>query len=186
VSANDDAKKDAAGEPCPELNPEQRQQIAEMVGIGGVKYADLMHNRESDYVFDSEKMLAMTGNTATYLQYAFARVQGIFRRGNVNLEQLRSQAAPILIQAPAERTLALQIVRYAETLEAVAADSRPNGLTQYLYELAGNLSSFYDQCPVLKAETDELKLSRLQLCGLAGRVLQHGLSLLGISTPAQM
>ncbi len=186
VSANDENKRDAAGEPRSELTPEQRQEIAEMVGIGGVKYADLMHNRESDYVFDADKMLAMTGNTATYLQYAYARVQGIFRKGQVDPDQLAQSGARIQIRTPAERTLALQISRYAETLEAVASDSRPNGLTQYLYDLAGNLTSFYDQCPVLKAESEEVRLSRLQLCHLSGRILQHGLSLLGISTPAQM
>ncbi len=186
VAANDDSKKDADGNPRPELSTEQRQEIAEMVGIGGVKYADLMHNRESDYVFDADKMLAMTGNTATYLQYAYARVQGIFRRGGIDAQSLQQQPGRILIQSPTERALALQIARYAETLDGAASDSRPNGLTQYLYELAGNLTSFYDQCPVLKAESEELRTSRLKLCHLSGRILQHGLSLLGIATPAQM
>jgi arginyl-tRNA synthetase len=187
VATNDDNKRNPEdGQPRPELSESQRDEIAEMVGIGGVKYADLMHNRESDYVFDSDKMLAMTGNTATYLQYAYARVQGIFRRGGVTPSEIAATGASIQITAPAERALALQICRYAETLEAVASDSRPNGLTQYLYDLAGNLTSFYDQCPVLKAETDDLRRSRLLLCDVAGRVLQHGLSLLGISTPSQM
>lgn len=187
VATNDDNKRNPEdGQPRPELSESQRDEIAEMVGIGGVKYADLMHNRESDYVFDSDKMLAMTGNTATYLQYAYARVQGIFRRGGVTPAEVAATGASIQITAPAERALALQICRYAETLEAVASDSRPNGLTQYLYDLAGNLTSFYDQCPVLKAETDDLRRSRLLLCDVAGRVLQHGLSLLGISTPSQM
>ncbi|HWL08138.1 MAG TPA: arginine--tRNA ligase [Planctomicrobium sp.] len=186
VSANDDRKTDVDGNPRSELSPQQRQEIAEMVGIGGVKYADLMHNRESDYVFDFDKMLATTGNTATYLQYAYARVQGIFRKGGIDPQSLQTKENRILIQSPAERALALQIARYAETLEAVAADSRPNGLTQYLYDLAGCLTSFYDQCPVLKAESDEQRISRLRLCHLSGRILKHGLSLLGIATPSQM
>lgn len=186
VAANDDAKVDPQGIPRPELSDQQRGQIAEMVGIGGIKYADLMHNRESDYVFDYEKMLAMTGNTATYLQYAHARIQGIFRKGGVQIEQLRRSAARIRITEPAERRLALKLCRYPEALADVAADSRPNLLTQYLYELSGDLTAFYDQCPVLKAGDDALRESRLKLCDVTGRIIAHGLSLLGISAPDQM
>lgn len=186
VAANDAARTDSAGNPAPELTEELQQEIAEMVGIGGIKYADLMHNRESDYIFDADKMLAMTGNTATYLQYAHARIQGIFRKGAIDPIVFRSQPAQIRIGEPAERALSLKLCRYAETLDAVAADSRPNVLTQYLFELAGDLTSFYDQCPVLRAPDAAIRNSRLHLCDLAGRILAHGLSLLGISAPTQM
>ncbi|SFI45787.1 arginine--tRNA ligase [Planctomicrobium piriforme] len=186
VAANDDGKHDAEGNPKPELSQEQRTEIAEMVGIGGVKYADLMHNRESDYIFDADKMLAMTGNTATYLQYAYARIQGIFRRGGVDPTLLRAQQSKIVLRESTERALALQVCRYAETLDALIQDSRPNLLTAYLYDLAGCLTAFYDQCPVLKAESEEIRASRLRLCDLVGRIMQHGLSLLGISAPQQM
>jgi len=186
VVQNDESRRDADGNPAPELNDDQRTEIAEMVGIGGIKYADLMHNRESDYVFDADKMLAMTGNTATYLQYAHARVQGIFRKGNIAAELLRTREVPILIREPAERRLALKLCQYAETLDGVVADSRPNLLTQYLFELAGDLTAFYDQCPVLRAVDDITRESRLRLCDLAGRILAHGLNLLGIDAPTKM
>jgi arginyl-tRNA synthetase len=175
---------DARGKP--ELDEQQRDRIAEMVGIGGIKYADLMHNRESDYVFDADKMLAMTGNTATYMQYAHARIQGIFRKGEISPEDVRGHHDAIQLQHPSERALALKLVRYEETLEGVAADVRPNLLTQYLFELANELTSFYDQCPVLKADSPESRISRLRLCDLAGRVIAHGLNLLGIAAPEQM
>lgn len=186
VVQNDDSRTDSEGRPAPELSPEQRAEIAEMVGIGGIKYADLMHNRESDYVFDADKMLAMTGNTATYLQYAHARVQGIFRKGGIDPGLLRTDGLPILVREPAERRLALKLCQYAETLDAVVADARPNMLTQYLFELAGDLTSFYDQCPVLRAADEQTRISRLRLCDLAGRILAHGLSLLGIAAPQMM
>ncbi|WP_437227075.1 arginine--tRNA ligase [Planctomicrobium sp. SH661] len=186
VVSNDESRTNPEGEPAPELSEELRKEIAEMVGIGGIKYADLMHNRESDYTFDSDKMLAMTGNTATYLQYAHARVQGIFRKGGVSVEQLRQSGACIQIKEPAERALALKLCRYAETLDGVVGDCRPNLLTQYLFELAGDLTSFYDQCPVLRAPDESTRSSRLRLCDLAGRILAHGLSLLGIAAPQKM
>lgn len=186
VVSNDDARTDADGRPAPELTEGMRTEISEAVGIGGIKYADLMHNRESDYVFDADKMLAMNGNTATYLQYAHARVQGIFRRGGISPEEFRASGASIVISDPAERTLALKLCRYAETLDAVIADARPNVLTQYLFELAGDLTTFYDRCPVLRADDEQTRNSRLRLCDLAGRILAHGLGLLGIAAPVKM
>ncbi|WP_437187576.1 arginine--tRNA ligase [Planctomicrobium sp. SH668] len=186
VVANDDSRTDEAGNSAPELSELLRDEIANMVGIGGIKYADLMHNRESDYVFDAEKMLATTGNTATYLQYAHARVHGIFRRGGFDPEVVRASGAPILIQEPTERALALKLCRYSETLDAVILDARPNLLTQYLFELAGDLTSFYGQCPVLSAPDTATRDSRLRLCDLSGRILSHGLSLLGIAAPRIM
>src|SRR5690606_16934346 len=100
----------------------QRRRIAEMVGIGGIKYADLNHNRESDYVFDSDKMLAMNGNTATYMQYAHARVRGIFRKGGISPDDLQNTPGSIQLPQPAERALALKLLRYGEALDAVAHD----------------------------------------------------------------
>ncbi|REJ71630.1 MAG: arginine--tRNA ligase [Planctomycetota bacterium] len=181
VDANDDAKPGGA-----ELDDASRAQVAEVVGIGGIKYADLHHNRDSDYIFSWEKMLAKNGDTATYMQYAYARIGGILRKGGVDREQLRSAGERIRLIEPAERALALQICRFPEALEAVAAEYRPNQLTQYLFETANLLSTFYEQCPVLKAEDDSTRNSRLALVDLTGRVIQYGLSLLGIGTCEQM
>jgi arginyl-tRNA synthetase len=181
VSENDDAKPDGR-----ELSDEQRKAIADTVGIAALKYADLSQNRTSDYVFSYDKMLAMNGNTATYMQYAYARVRSIFRRGNVDIELLRQERAPIVLSNPAERALAIEILRFAEALDSVLADYRPNQLTSYLFSLANRYSTFFDQCPVLKAETPELRTSRLLLCDLTARTLKQGLALLGIDVVEQM
>jgi arginyl-tRNA synthetase len=186
VSANDDAKPNG-----PELSPAERQQIAEAVGIGALKYADLSQNRTSDYVFDYDKMLAMNGNTATYMQYAHARVRGIFIKGQKQLGQsaeMAQQAQPtsMILNHPAERTLALAALQLAEAIELVLADYRPNQLTSYLFELANRFSTFYESCPVLKAETPELLQSRLALCDLTAKVLRQGLELLGIEVVERM
>ncbi|HEY4309459.1 MAG TPA: arginine--tRNA ligase [Pirellulales bacterium] len=181
VAENDDAKPDGR-----ELSDEQRAAIANSVGIAALKYADLSQNRTSDYVFSYDKMLAMTGNTATYMQYAYARVRSIFRRGGVDVEKLRREPAPILLTGAAERALAVEILRFAEALDAVLADYRPNQLTSYLFALANRYSTFFDQCPVLKAESEELKTSRLLLCDLTARTLKQGLALLGIDVVEQM
>lgn len=186
VSTNDDAKQDADGNPAPELDESTRDAIAQIVGIGGIKYADLHHNRESDYIFDWDKMLATTGDTATYMQYAYARIQGIFRKGDVDRQQLFANGAQIILSTPAERGLALKLCRFEETLSAVAREYRPNLLTQYLFELAGELTTFYGQCPVLKAEDDATRRSRLRLVDLAGRVIKQGLELLGIEVCERM
>jgi arginyl-tRNA synthetase len=186
VAANDDAKTDEAGQPVPELDEPTRDRIAEVVGIGGIKYADLKHNRESDYVFDWDKMLSKTGDTATYMQYAYARIQGIFRKGGIDPASLRDASHPILLQEPAERALALKLCRFGEAVESAAAEFRPNLLTAYLFELANQLTTFYDQCPVLKADTPPLRESRLRLVDLSGRVIRQGLALLGIDTCERM
>lgn len=169
-----------------DLGENALQDIAETVGIGGIKYADLRHNRESDYVFSWDKMLAKTGDTATYIQYANARINGIFRKGGVNRERLRQSGAAIQLTQPAERALALQVNRFAEALTDVTADSRPNILTQHLFDTANGLSTFYEQCPVLQEPDEALRTSRLLLLDLVGRVLSRGLSLLGIGAPPQM
>jgi arginyl-tRNA synthetase len=177
VDANDDAT----------LSAEERQQIAEAVGIGALKYADLSQNRTSDYVFDYDKMLAMDGNTATYMQYALARVRGIFIRGQSQVgAAIASTSAAIVLSHPAERALALAALRFPEALSAVLADYRPNQLTAYLYELANRFSALYENCAVLKAESPELLHSRLALCDLTAKVLRQGLSLLGIEVVERM
>jgi arginyl-tRNA synthetase len=181
VSEKDDAKPDG-----PELSAEERRRIAPVVGIAAMKYADLSQNRTSDYVFSYDKMLATEGNTSTYMQYAYARVRSIFRKGAVDVAALRASGAAVSIAEPAERALGLAILRFPEALDAVAADYRPNHLTSYLWELANQYSTFYDQCPVLKAPTDDLRTSRLLLSDLTARVLAKGLELLGIDVLERM
>jgi arginyl-tRNA synthetase len=167
------------------MSAAERRHVAETVGIGAIKYADLAQNRTTDYVFSFDKMLELKGNTAAYMQYAAARVEGIFTRGGVDREALRSASNGVLLSAPKERALALELVRFAEALEDVEADYRPNVLTAWLYDLAGSYSTFYDSLPVLKAEGAE-RVSRLALCDLTGRVLRRGLELLGIGTVEKM
>lgn len=181
VSDSDDAKPDG-----PELSAADRQRIAEAVGIAALKYADLSQNRTSDYVFSYDKMLAMNGNTATYMQYAYARVRSIFRRGQVDVDLLRAGSATIDLGTPAEQALARQLVRFSEALDMAVADFRPNQLTNYLFDLANSYSTFFEQCPVLKAATPELRTSRLVLCDLTARTLKQGLELLGIPVIEKM
>jgi arginyl-tRNA synthetase len=167
----------------PDLPQTTRGQIARVVGIGAVKYADLSQNRSTDYVFSWQKMLAMTGNTAPYMQYAYVRVQSIFRKA----EERAQKAAPtkILLEHEAELDLAKHILRFAEALHAVLEDDKPNWLTGYLYDLAGKFSAFYDNCPVLQS-AEPLRSSRLQLCRLTADVIKRGLELLGIDVIEQM
>lgn len=181
VAANDDAKPDG-----PELSPGERRRIAEVVGIGALKYADLSQNRTSDYEFDYDKMLAMHGNTATYMQYAYARVRSIFRKQGIDAQALRAAGACILLPTPAERALGLELLRFSEALDLVLDDYRPNQLTNYLFELANRYSVFYEQCPVLKAENEGLRQSRLLLCDLTARTIRQGLELLGIDVVEKM
>jgi len=181
VADNDDAKPDG-----PELTADARAEVAERVGIAALKYADLAQNRTSDYVFSYDKMLAMNGNTATYMQYAYARVRSIFARGEVDVEALRASGAPILLETPAERALGLEILRFAEAIDLALVDYRPSHLTSYLFDLAGCYSTFFEQCPVLKAPTPSLRQSRLLLCDLTARVIRQGLALLGIDVVEKM
>jgi arginyl-tRNA synthetase len=180
VCENDDAR------PEPLLSAEDRLAVAERVGIGAIKYADLAHNRTSDYKFSYDKMLAMTGNTAAYMQYSYARVRSIFDKGGVDPSRLRLSGAAISLDHPAERALALAILQFSEALDRVTADYRPNLLTDYLFDVAGKYSAFFENCPVLKAESDELRDSRLLLCDLTARTLERGLGLLGIQTVERM
>lgn len=181
VSANDDAKPTG-----PELSQEERRRIAEVVGIGALKYADLSQNRTSDYVFSYEKMLAMTGNTGTYMQYAYARIQNIFAKGGVDVAALRELDGPIRLRHPAERALGREILRFPEAIALMMEDYRPNQLTSYLFALANRFSTFYESCPVLQASSSEERQSRLLLCDLTARVIRQGLELLGIEVVNRM
>ena len=170
----------------PALGEAERKEVARIVGIGAVKYADLLPNRQSDYVFSWDKMLAFNGNTAPYLLYAYTRIRGIFRKlpdGEADGKALG--AAALALSAPDEITLAKHLLNFGLVLEAVADDCRPNYLCNYLYDLAGHFARFYESCPVLKAEGAD-RATRLTLCDLTGRVLQQGLRVLGIETTEQM
>jgi arginyl-tRNA synthetase len=167
------------------MSDADRRHVAETVGIGAIKYADLCQNRTTDYVFSFDKMLELKGNTAAYMQYAAARVEGIFAKGGVDRATLRRDCDGVLVSAPQERALALELLRFSEALEDVEADYRPNLLTAWLYDLAGCYSTFYDSLPVLKAEGPE-RASRLALCDLTGRILRKGLDLLGIGAVERM
>jgi arginyl-tRNA synthetase len=173
----------------PDLPPEQKAKIAEAVGIGAVKYADYSNNRTSDYVFSFAKMLAMDGNTAPYMQYAYARVRSIERKAEsrgVNIQAELQDTHSLNLGEPTELDLAKHLLRYAEAIESALADYRPNYLTAYLYELAQKFSAFYTECPVLDAPPAR-RPTRLLLCDLTAKTIQHGLSqLLGITVVEQM
>jgi len=167
------------------LTAESRQEseefianVAQVVGIGAVKYADLSQNRTSNYIFNYDKMLALQGNTAPYMLYAYVRVRGISRKGNIDFEQLGANAA-IQLQDETELALAKHILQLDEILEQVSQDLYPNRLCQYLFELSQKFNQFYDRCPVLQAE-EPVRTSRLVLCDVTARTLKLGLSLLGI------
>jgi arginyl-tRNA synthetase len=174
------------GEEVAELSPEEIANITEVVGIGAVKYADLSQNRTSDYVFNWDKMLAMDGNTATYMQYAYVRNRGIFRKGNEDPAPLRSDPPLPSLAQPEERNLALQLVRLQDALTVAAAEYKPNHITSYLWDVAKSYSGFFHNCPVLPAETPVLRRSRLLLCDVTARVIQRGLDLLGIRTAERL
>ncbi|HUU20878.1 MAG TPA: arginine--tRNA ligase [Sedimentisphaerales bacterium] len=173
----------------PELSPDKKEQIAKAVGIGAVKYADYSNNRTSDYVFSFDKMLAMDGNTAPYMQYAYARIKSIERKAQtkkVDIEDELKEIEALDLTDPAELDLAKYLIRYGESIQTAAADYRPNYLTAYLYELAQKFSAFYTNCPVLKAKPDK-RPTRLLLCDLTAKTIKHGLSeLLGIEVVEQM
>jgi len=188
----DEAVKRARGiveEKNPEFSEQKKADIARAVGIGAVKYADFSNNRTSDYIFSFEKMLAMEGNTAPYMQYAYARIKSIERKAqlrDVDVETELSGVKSLDLSEAAELDLAKQLVRYGEAIEACLADFRPNYLTSYLYELAQRFSGFYTNCPVLKAGPDK-RPTRLMLCDLTAKTIRHGLAeLLGIEVVEQM
>ncbi len=180
----------------PDLLPEKKDEIAKAVGIGAVKYADFSNNRTSDYVFSYDKMLAMDGNTAPYMQYAYARVKSIGRKAQTKGVDVESELAGLnrqdvlrqkaTLNEPAELDLAKHLIRYGEAIQAAVADYRPNYLTAYLFELAQKFSVFYTDCPVLDAGPDK-RPTRLLLCDLTAKTIEHGLNdLLGIEVVEQM
>ena len=174
----------AIAEKNPAMPADERAQVARMVGIGAVKYADLSSDRIKDYVFDWDRMLSFEGNTAPYLQYAHARICSIFRRAGLERESVRS-ARPVLGD-PRERALALMLMRFDGAVRESLEGYHPHRLCTYLWDLASAFTSFYENCPVLRAEDDDVRASRLLLCDTTARVLAQGLGLLGIGAPEQM
>ena len=164
----------------PELAESERNEIARIIGLGAIKYADLSQYRMTDYIFSWDKMLSLHGNTAPYLQNAYVRIRSIFRKA----EGASLSPAPVLGE-PAELNLAKRLCQFAEIVPQVLNDFRPNILANYLFELANSFHTFYEACPVLKAD-EPVRSSRLALCDLTGRVLQRGLKLLGIEVPEKM
>ncbi|MHC4121400.1 MAG: arginine--tRNA ligase [Planctomycetota bacterium] len=187
-----DRAKAVVEEKNPDLPAEKKAEIAKAVGIGAVKYADYSNNRTSDYVFSFDKMLAMDGNTAPYMQYAYARIKSIERKAQSRDMDIEAELVGVEtlslseLAEPAELDLAKHLIRYGEAIQAAAADYRPNYLTMYLYELAQKFSAFYTNCPVLGAGPDQ-RPTRLLLCDLTARTIKHGLhELLGIEVVEQM
>lgn len=174
------------GDEIVELSEKDKRKVYEAIGIGAVKYADLCQNRNSDYKFDFDKMLAMNGNTGTYMQYAYVRNRGIFRKGGEDVQRFRERPVLPNLETPHERALAIQLIRLEESLSVAAAEYQPNHITAYLWDLAKAYSGFFQNCPVLKAPTPELRESRLLLCDLTARVLKQCLELLGIRTVERM
>ena len=165
------------------LSDQEKADVIEAVGIGSVKYADLSKNRTTDYVFDWDNMLSFEGNTAPYMQYAYTRIRSIFNRSQIALSEV--EQAQLSITDEKERALAIKLLQFEEALNSVAKEGMPHILCQYLYELAGAFSSFYEACPMLNAE-EKVKNSRLRLSDLTARTLKQGLDLLGIKTVEKM
>lgn len=168
----------------PGLSPAELDQIAEQAGIGAVKYADLSTSRVKDYAFDVNRMVSFTGNTGVYLQYAHTRIRSILRNAG-DPSELTVTIDPSIPLEPAERALALELDAYADTLAEVSASLEPHRLCGYLYDLARDFTTFYENCPVLKAD-EPVRSNRLALCQLTARTLKHGLGLLGIAAPERM
>ena len=173
----------AIAEKNPDIGPEERRVVANMVGIGALKYADLSTERIKDYVFDWDRMLAFEGNTGPYLQYAHARICSIFRRAGIDRASVRS--AHITLDQPPERALAMRLLAYPSAIDTTLDSYSPHKLCTYVYELASDFSSFYQECPILKSD-EPVRTSRLALADLTARVLEHSLGLLGITAPEQM
>ena len=166
------------------LSEQEKADVIEAVGIGSVKYADLSKNRITDYVFDWDNMLSFEGNTAPYMQYAYTRIRSIFNRSQISPGEVKQ--APLTLTNEKERALAIKLLQFEEAIQLVAKDGTPHILCAYLYELAGVFSSFYEHCPILNNEDQQVKLSRLKLALLTERTLKQGLDLLGIKTIERM
>ncbi|HHG8624943.1 TPA: arginine--tRNA ligase [Raoultella ornithinolytica] len=168
----------------PDMPADELEQLANAVGIGAVKYADLSKNRTTDYVFDWDNMLAFEGNTAPYMQYAYTRVLSVFRKAEVDEQALA--AAPVIITEAREAQLAARLLQFEETLTVVAREGTPHVMCAYLYDLAGLFSGFYEHCPIITAESEDARNSRLKLAQLTARTLKQGLDTLGIETVERM
>ncbi|ROU12003.1 arginine--tRNA ligase [Kluyvera ascorbata] len=168
----------------PEMPADELEKLANVVGIGAVKYADLSKNRTTDYVFDWDNMLAFEGNTAPYMQYAYTRVLSVFRKAE--LEESAIINAEVTITEDREAQLAARLLQFEETLNVVARDGTPHVMCAYLYDLAGLFSSFYEHCPILSAENESVRNSRLKLALLTAKTLKLGLDTLGIETVERM
>lgn len=166
-----------------DMPEDELKQLAEVVGIGAVKYADLSKSRTTDYIFDWDNMLAFEGNTAPYMQYAYTRVASVFKRADVDADSLTQ---PIILTDDRERQLAARLLQFEETITAVAREGLPHMMCSYLYDLAGLFSGFYEHCPILAAESEELRQSRLKLALLTQKTLKAGLDTLGIGTVEKM
>ena len=166
------------------LSEQEKADVIEAVGIGSVKYADLSKNRTTDYVFDWDNMLSFEGNTAPYMQYAYTRIRSIFNRSQIALSEV--EQAQLSITDEKERALAIKLLQFEEAVQVVGKDGTPHVLCAYLYELAGVFSSFYEHCPILNHDDQQVKLSRLKLALLTERTLKQGLDLLGIKTVEKM
>ena len=171
-------------EKIPDMPSDEMEQLANAVGIGAVKYADLSKNRTTDYVFDWDNMLAFEGNTAPYMQYAYTRVLSVFRKAEVDEQALA--AAPVIITEAREAQLAARLLQFEETLTVVAREGTPHVMCAYLYDLAGLFSGFYEHCPIITAESEAARNSRLKLAQLTARTLKQGLDTLGIETVERM
>ena len=166
------------------LSDQEKADVIEAVGIGSVKYADLSKNRTTDYVFDWDNMLSFEGNTAPYMQYAYTRIRSIFNRSQIALSDV--EQAQLSITDEKERALAIKLLQFEEAVQVVGKEGTPHVLCAYLYELAGVFSSFYEHCPILNNDDQQVKLSRLKLALLTERTLKQGLDLLGIKTVEKM
>lgn len=168
----------------PEMPADELEKLANAVGIGAVKYADLSKNRTTDYIFDWDNMLAFEGNTAPYMQYAYTRVLSVFRKADIDEQALAS--APVIISEDREAQLAARLLQFEETLTVVAREGTPHVMCAYLYDVAGLFSGFYEHCPILSAENDAVRNSRLKLAQLTAKTLKLGLDTLGIETVERM
>ncbi|HBM3223800.1 TPA: arginine--tRNA ligase [Klebsiella oxytoca] len=168
----------------PDMPADELEKLANAVGIGAVKYADLSKNRTTDYIFDWDNMLAFEGNTAPYMQYAYTRVLSVFRKADIDESAL--VAAPVVITEDREAQLAARLLQFEETLTVVAREGTPHVMCSYLYDLAGLFSGFYEHCPILSAESEETRNSRLKLALLTAKTLKQGLDTLGIETVERM
>ncbi|MFC0938674.1 arginine--tRNA ligase [Pasteurella multocida] len=166
------------------LSAQEKAAVIEAVAIGSVKYADLSKNRTTDYVFDWDNMLSFEGNTAPYMQYAYTRIRSIFNRSELNEQDLSE--SPVVLSNEKERLLAIKLLQFEEAIQIVAKEGTPHVLCTYLYELAGVFSSFYEHCPILNNEDEQIKHSRLKLALLTEKTLKQGLDLLGIKTVDKM